>query len=477
MRRSKLFDKKPREIIYFVAIELVIAFLGVLLAIISFLTEPSSELQGITSQMNILLTLLDLFGGISLGTILGLLQSLLIQNPALFLLTSSVVALLFSGINFIVAWFLWTLKTRTYSLVLLLTIVNISLGLFGMPREFLHLPVGIGGLAVNFAMILVFNAPRMRELFSGKPIHHIRLAATSQFLVGISLLFIGLNITLLGQEPRSIAQTGVYIFGSITGFVSILVALGLWTLRNGSYIQSISLALTNTVVGILQWPYGVLVLSLSLFSLYNLLQPMVQEEFQITQKIGTILTQVLEAIIGSSSVLAGISSAYAGFTGQSGASIIGGSLAVLSGLVLLLLAWETHKYGVKNPRLALTIILATFTANLIELGLDSFYQTPLGVIEKEFGVIVLIACTVLLGISTQSGRKNLIEIDKDHAIWFSLFASIAMLLHIVYILSPEADVVSFSVDTAIYMGIFGILAISLNVEAGQTGLMNFGKVA
>ncbi|MFX0197604.1 MAG: branched-chain amino acid ABC transporter permease, partial [Candidatus Hodarchaeota archaeon] len=477
MNHLRSFDEKPKYTIYFVAIELVIALLAILLAILALFTEPSSELQGITPQMNVLLTLLDLFGGISLVTILGLLQSLLIQNTALFLLLSSVVALLFSGLNLLIAWFLWTLKIRMYSSILLLATVNISLGLLGMPSEFLHLPVGVGGLAVNFMMIRIFMAPKTRELFNSKPVHHIRLAATSQLLAGVSLLFIGLYIPLLSQESHSLVQNGVFIFGCITGFVSILVALGLWTLRNGTYILTITLAIINTAVAMLQWPYGALTLAFSLFTLYYLLQKSVQEELQATQKLGTLLIWILEAIGGFSSVLAGFSSAITGYTNQLGASIIGGTLAVLTGLALLRIAWETHKYGVRSPKLARTIILATFIANLVELGLDSFYQTPLEGLEKGFGVIALVACTALLGASALPGGENLLEINKERAIWISLFASIAILLRLVWILSPMADVVSFSVDTAIYMGIFGILAMSLNIEAGQTGLMNFGVVA
>ncbi len=477
MNHLRSFDEKPKYTIYFVAIELVIALLAILLAILALFTEPSSELQGITPQMNVLLTLLDLFGGISLVTILGLLQSLLIQNTALFLLLSSVVALLFSGLNLLIAWFLWTLKIRMYSSILLLATVNISLGLLGMPSEFLHLPVGVGGLAVNFMMIRIFMAPKTRELFNSKPVHHIHLAATSQLLAGVSLLFIGLYIPLLSQESHSLIQNGVFIFGCITGFVSILVALGLWTLRNGTYILTITLAIINTAVAMLQWPYGALTLAFSLFTLYYLLQKSVQEELQATQKLGTLLIWILEAIGGFSSVLAGFSSAITGYTNQLGASIIGGTLAVLTGLALLRIAWETHKYGVRSPNLARTIILATFIANLVELGLDSFYQTPLEGLEKGFGIIALVACTALLGASALPGGENLLEINKERAIWISLFASIAILLRLVWILSPMADVVSFSVDTAIYMGIFGILAMSLNIEAGQTGLMNFGVVA
>jgi len=101
VKRPRFLDEKPKYIIYFVTIELVIAFLGILLATITLLIEPSSELQGITPPMNVVLTFLDLFGGISLGTILGLIQSLLIQKPILFFLSSSVVALLFSGLNLI----------------------------------------------------------------------------------------------------------------------------------------------------------------------------------------------------------------------------------------------------------------------------------------------------------------------------------------------------------------------------------------
>jgi len=38
-------------------------------------------------------------------------------------------------------------------------------------------------------------------------------------------------------------------------------------------------------------------------------------------------------------------------------------------------------------------------------------------------------------------------------------------------------ILSYIVDTMTYVGIFGILALSLNIEAGYTRLMNFGKVA
>lgn len=471
MKRPRFLDEKSKYIIYFVTIELAIAFLGILLATITLLIEPSSELQGITPPMNVVLTFLDLFGGISLGTILGLLQSLLIQKPILFFLSSSVVALLFSGLNLIVAWFLWNLKARMFPSALILATFNISIGLLGMPRGSLHLPVGIVGLAINFAMIHLFMA-------QSTPVHRIRIAAASQLLAGVSLLFIGLYIPFMGHESRPLAQTSVFFGGIPVGLASILMALGLWTLRNGTYAKIVTLAMINTIFGMLLWPYGALVLALSLLTLYYLLQPSVQEEFQMVQKMGPLMLKVLEAICGFSSILAGFSSAIAGYTGQSGASIIGGTLAVLTGLVLLRIAWETHKYGVKSPRLARTIILATFTVNLIAFGLDSFYNTPVGIFERGFVVITLLACTALFGLSTMFERKSpLLEINKDHAIWFSLFASIAILLRLVWILNPDADVISFSIDSAIYMGIFGILALSLNIEAGDTGLMNFGKVA
>ncbi|MBU3967049.1 MAG: hypothetical protein KKG76_06720 [Euryarchaeota archaeon] len=35
----------------------------------------------------------------------------------------------------------------------------------------------------------------------------------------------------------------------------------------------------------------------------------------------------------------------------------------------------------------------------------------------------------------------------------------------------------YVLDTLVYIGIYAILAISLNLEAGYTRLMNFGKVA
>ncbi|MFQ5820897.1 MAG: branched-chain amino acid ABC transporter permease [Candidatus Heimdallarchaeota archaeon] len=479
MKNTSISGEKPKELMYFVYIELVVGFFGILLAAIALLAEPSSELQGITPSMNVLLTLLDLFGGIALGMVLGLLQSLLIQDPALFLLLSSVVALLFGGLNLIVAWFLRTLRPRTYSSILLLATINISCGLFGMPLESFHLPFGIGGFIVNFAMIHVFMGSRTKELFGATPIPLIRLAAISQFLAGILFLVIGpyIYISLMGQDFISLAQTGVFIFGCMTGIASILVSFSLWTLRNGSYIQSITLALINTAVGMLQWPYGALGLALSLFNLYYLLQPSIQKEFQMTQKLNTHLIWVLEVIGGSLSILAGVSSAIAGFTGESGASIIGGTLAVLTGLVLLWIAWETRKYGIRSPYLTRIIILATVIANLIELGVDSFYQTPVGAIERGFGVVVLITCMTLLGISAWFGGEKLLELDKDRATWFNLFVSIAILLRLAWILSPSADVFSFSIDTAIWMSIFGILALSLNIEAGQTGLMNFGKVA
>ena len=477
MKRPSFLKEKPKNIIYFVTIELVVAFLGILLAAFALLAEPSSELQGITPPINVLLALLDLFGGISLGTVIGLLHPPLIQDPALFLLLSSVVALLFGGLNLLIAWLLWTMKSRTYSSVLLLATVNISCGILGMPTESLHLPIGIGGLIVNFAMIRVFMGSRTRELFGATPVHYVRLAAISQLLAGISFLVIGPYNFLRGQELISLAQTGVVIFGCITGIASILVTLSLWTLRKGTYVQSITLALINTAVGMLQWPYGALGLALSLFILFYLIQPSVQEEFKMTQKLDTHLLWVLEIIGGFLSILAGVSSAIAGFTGESGASIIGGTLAVLAGLALLWIARETRKFGIRSPYLARTIILVTAMANLIELGLDSFYETPVGAIERGFGVVVLVVCMVLLGVTAQSGREHLLELDKQRAIWFSLFASIAILLRLVWILSPTADVFSFSIDTAIWMGIFGILALSLNIEAGQTGLMNFGKVA
>ena len=37
--------------------------------------------------------------------------------------------------------------------------------------------------------------------------------------------------------------------------------------------------------------------------------------------------------------------------------------------------------------------------------------------------------------------------------------------------------INFILDALIYAGVFGILAISLNIEAGFTRLMNYGKVA
>jgi len=470
MKRPRFLDEKSKVIIYFVTIELVVAFFGILLAAIALLAEPSSELQGITPPMNIVLTFLDLFGGISLGTMLGLLQSLLIQNPALFLLSSSVIAMLFSVINLLIVWFLWNLKARMYPAVLLIATFNISLGTLGMPSDFLHLPIGIVGLAINFAMIHFFIAASI-------PVHRIRIATITHFLAGVSLLFIGLYIPLIGQEARPLAQTGVFLGGILVGIASILTALGLWTLRNGAYVKTIALAMINTAFAMLQWPYGALILALSLFTLYFLLQSSVQEEFQMTQKMRILILKVLEVICGFSSVLVGFSSAIAGFSGDSGVSIIGGTLAVLTGLALLWIAWETHQYGVRNPRLARSIILATFIANLISFGLDSFHHTPVGIYERGFSVIVLVACTILLGVSTKFERESLLELDKERAIWFSLFASIAILLRLIWILSPDADIVSFSVDSAIYMGIFGILALSLNIEAGETGLMNFGKVA
>ncbi len=477
MKQASISGEKPKEIKYFVFIELVVGVLGILLAAIALLTEPSSELQGITPSMNVLLTLLDLFGGITLGTVLGLLQSLLIQDLAMFLLLSSVVALLFGGLNLLVVWFLWTMRPRTYSSILLLATINISSGLFGMPIESLHLPIGIGGIIVNFAMIHIFMGSRIKELFGATPKSLIRLAVISQFLTGILFLVIGPYIYLMGQDFISLAQKGVFIFGCITGIASILISLSLWTLRNGSYIQSITLALINTAVGMLLWPYGALGLALSLFNLYYLLQPSIQEEFKMTQKLNTHVIWVLEVIGGSLSILAGVSSAIAGFTGESGASIIGGTLAVLTGLVLLWIALETLKYGIRSPYLTRIIILATVIANLIELGVDSYYQTPVGAMERGFGVVVLITCMTLLGISAWFGGEKLLELDKERATWFNLFISIAILLRLVWILSPSADVLSFSIDTAIWMSIFGILALSLNLEAGQTGLMNFGKVA
>lgn len=39
------------------------------------------------------------------------------------------------------------------------------------------------------------------------------------------------------------------------------------------------------------------------------------------------------------------------------------------------------------------------------------------------------------------------------------------------------NIIAFCLDVAIYMGIYSILTISLNLEYGYTGLMNFGKVA
>ena len=39
------------------------------------------------------------------------------------------------------------------------------------------------------------------------------------------------------------------------------------------------------------------------------------------------------------------------------------------------------------------------------------------------------------------------------------------------------EALAYIVDTMTYVGIFGILALSLNIEAGYTRLMNFGKVA
>jgi len=44
-------------------------------------------------------------------------------------------------------------------------------------------------------------------------------------------------------------------------------------------------------------------------------------------------------------------------------------------------------------------------------------------------------------------------------------------------LSEMVGILSYIVDTMTYVGIFGILALSLNIEAGYTRLMNFGKVA
>ncbi len=175
MKRPSFLDEKPKIITYFVAIELLVALLGILLAIIALLTDPSLEPQEIGASMNLVLSFLDLFGGISLGTLIGLLQTLLNQDPALFLLVSSVIALLFSGLNLLIAWFLWNLKAHTYSSVLLLATINISLGFLGMPSGSLHLPVGVVGFVVNFVMIREFMAPKIRERFDSKPIQHIRI--------------------------------------------------------------------------------------------------------------------------------------------------------------------------------------------------------------------------------------------------------------------------------------------------------------
>jgi len=474
MKHPSFINEKPKEILFFVTIKLVVAFLGIILAVIALFAE--SSIPGITPSMNVLLTLLDLFGGITLSTLLTLLQSLLIQDPGLYFISSTIFAFLFGGLNLIIAWLMWNLKPRVYSWVLLLATINISSGLLGMPSESLHLPIGIGGLLVNFAMIRIFIGSRIRKLYDDTHIHHIRLASILQFLVGFSFLVIGLYIPLTEQDIIPLVKTSVFIFGCITGIASIMVTFRLWNLRNGSYIHSITLALINTTIGMLQWPYGALGLAFSLFILFYLLQPSVQEEFQMTQKIYIHILWVLEAIGGFFSILSGLSSAIAGFIAESGFSIIGGSFAVLTGLALLWIAWETRKYGIKSPRLSRIIILATVITNLIELSVDSFYQTPIGAIERGFGIIVLVTCMILLGLSAQSGREHLLELKKGRAIWFSLFVSIAILLRIVWILSPTADVVSFSIDTAIWMGIYGILALSLNMEAGQTGLMNFGKV-
>ncbi|MFQ6125735.1 MAG: branched-chain amino acid ABC transporter permease [Candidatus Heimdallarchaeota archaeon] len=470
MKRPGFLDEKSKVIIYFVIIELVVAFLGILLAAITILTETSREFQGITPPMNIILIFLDLFGGISLGTILELLQSLLIQEPTLFLLTASIVVMLFSIINLLVVWFLWNLKPQMYPTVLCLATFNLSFGLLGMPRGSLHLPIGIVGLAVNIAMIRLFMP-------SSTPVHRIRIATISHLVTGVTLLFIGLHILLIGHEGRPLVQIGVFLGGILAGSASIVTAFGLWAFRNGAYVKTVTLAMINISFGMLQWADGALVVASSLFTLYYLLQTAVQEEFQMSQKMGILMLEVLETICGFSSVLVGLSSAIAGYMGDSGASIIGGTLAILMGLVLLRIAWETQKYGVRSPRLARLIILVTFTVNLIAFGLDSSYQTPVGIFERRFGVIVLIACMALLGLATKFEFGSLLELNKERATWFSLFASIAILLRLVWILSPDADVVSFSVDSAIYMGIFGILALSLNIEAGTTGLMNFGKVA